>query len=761
MDKIKTVKIKNPDGSISEETYTISVDALNVDMANGKDLQDTIGTIDIDTDGNIAEQLEKLERNKIDKSYIIDNLETNSKEKVLSANQGKILKDITDSITNDVNKKIQLFENVEEMKQAHLLNGKIVSLSHNDYIDFYKIKEYPHQLFDIDNTKTIHAYYSGQGQQVMDSNCTSFLGIVLPLGNITISTNHLINKVLGFTTNDFSTGYVFNTRIEPSESLTINNDGTYKFFGFYCGNSQLDGLEVMINLGIEALPYEDYDIIKDTDIILNNNQIASLINNFELENSFISEDISVTKYIYEDENTYTKYWITYIPRIDNKGNINELKLGFANDEAQQFLAGSTTRDFSNKHNATVCINAGVSYDDDFINHNTGTHVEYDGYQMHGLRVLNHELISNDNTGTQGGYWYKKTHHALGITDDGLLVSFVTIDANGDCTQSYEESQTLGCKYVTCGFTPIMLNGVSQKNVLQYKNQWVDTNGNNIYYQRQVIGQNTTTKDIYILTANGKGTRYVEGSNTQIIDKGLTLDSCISILKSLGCDFAYQLDEGGSTSLIYRGMLINDVTDDSGKTERTLSDFLYVDKQILTDKDKDVAKLQIELGNLKREIKDLKNKLYCNVDSDYPFEIQRWQNGKLSNSLNLRSNSIQYYDNLNNKNLLNVDANGILETIVGKNGIFNATAKGVYSDANVNRPYSNIFIYPYSQANAPYTNYNGLVMSFVLWDDNSSNQIIQFALPHAADPVTAGVKPRYRTKTRSGNDYVWSNWFDIG
>ena len=34
MDKIKTVKIKNPDGSVSEETYTISVDAKNVDMEN-------------------------------------------------------------------------------------------------------------------------------------------------------------------------------------------------------------------------------------------------------------------------------------------------------------------------------------------------------------------------------------------------------------------------------------------------------------------------------------------------------------------------------------------------------------------------------------------------------------------------------------------------------------------------------------------------------------------------------------------------------
>lgn len=59
MDKIKTVKIKEEDGSVSQESYYISTDARCVDMANGYDLQETIGTIDIDTDGNIAEQLKK------------------------------------------------------------------------------------------------------------------------------------------------------------------------------------------------------------------------------------------------------------------------------------------------------------------------------------------------------------------------------------------------------------------------------------------------------------------------------------------------------------------------------------------------------------------------------------------------------------------------------------------------------------------------------------------------------------------------------
>jgi len=60
MDKIKTIKIKNEDGSISEESYTISVDAKNVDMNNGKDLQDTIGDINVDRDGSIAEQLKNI-----------------------------------------------------------------------------------------------------------------------------------------------------------------------------------------------------------------------------------------------------------------------------------------------------------------------------------------------------------------------------------------------------------------------------------------------------------------------------------------------------------------------------------------------------------------------------------------------------------------------------------------------------------------------------------------------------------------------------
>ena len=62
MNKIKTVKIKNKDGSVSEESYIISIDAINVDMENDKNLQETIGDIDVDKDGSIAEQLKNIKK---------------------------------------------------------------------------------------------------------------------------------------------------------------------------------------------------------------------------------------------------------------------------------------------------------------------------------------------------------------------------------------------------------------------------------------------------------------------------------------------------------------------------------------------------------------------------------------------------------------------------------------------------------------------------------------------------------------------------
>jgi hypothetical protein len=123
MNKIKTIKIKNQDDTLSEETYTIAADAINIDMKNGKDLQQTIGNIDIDNDDNIANQL----KNKINKNDIVDNLDSTDSNKILSANQGKILGDNIDTLKISNNKKTYFCKTIAEMiADNKLKNGDLI-----------------------------------------------------------------------------------------------------------------------------------------------------------------------------------------------------------------------------------------------------------------------------------------------------------------------------------------------------------------------------------------------------------------------------------------------------------------------------------------------------------------------------------------------------------------------------------------------------------------------------------------------------------
>lgn len=227
MDKIKTVKIKNPDGSVSEESYTISVDAKNVDMANGKELQETIGTIDIDNDGDISNQLKDL-KNKINKIDIIDNLESNDKNKVLSANQGKI-------INNKLNKKTYYFNNVAEMKKAKLKAGDFaITLGYyepndgggaNYYITNVKnIKKYQEEIgtlfAELIVDKEINPLQIGMHNNGIDNNSDIFKKLI----NIAIINNLKIIFTNG--TYFFNSKIIINNEEYKDKNLNINFNNT-------------------------------------------------------------------------------------------------------------------------------------------------------------------------------------------------------------------------------------------------------------------------------------------------------------------------------------------------------------------------------------------------------------------------------------------------------------------------------------------------------------------------------------------------------
>lgn len=88
-------------------------------------------------------------------------------------------------------------------------------------------------------------------------------------------------------------------------------------------------------------------------------------------------------------------------------------------------------------------------------------------------------------------------------------------------------------------------------------------------QRTFIGTNGNAGDFWIVVANGriKGSRKADKYSN-----GLNAYGEGMILKRLGCQYGYNLDGGGSSTMIYRGKTINQQT-----ALRTCYDALYIKK----------------------------------------------------------------------------------------------------------------------------------------------------------------------------------------
>lgn len=81
------------------------------------------------------------------------------------------------------------------------------------------------------------------------------------------------------------------------------------------------------------------------------------------------------------------------------------------------------------------------------------------------------------------------------------------------------------------------------------------------YQRTAVGM-ISPGDYYLVIVDGKG---VGGS------QGMTYEELQQVFLDLDCEYAYNLDGGGSTTLVFKGRVINSLTD--GK-ERPCGDILY-------------------------------------------------------------------------------------------------------------------------------------------------------------------------------------------
>lgn len=210
--------------------------------------------------------------------------------------------------------------------------------------------------------------------------------------------------------------------------------------------------------------------------------------------------------------------------------------------------------------------------------------------------------------------------------------------------------------------------------------------NNSRYPRQIIAQNTVTKDFYILSCSGKG----KTSNL-----GLTLEECIAYLQSFGCSFAYMLDQGGSVSSAYRNVeqvqltdgdnFVTRYTDGYGTIERKVADFIYFSKEINSEKDSALNEALAEINNLKAEINKIKvnlegiDKINCYTTN--PAKLINYTNGgtpslafgnlnhetyenDLLTSIGTNNENINFYDVVNSKSFARLLKSGGIQILKG-------------------------------------------------------------------------------------------------
>lgn len=82
-------------------------------------------------------------------------------------------------------------------------------------------------------------------------------------------------------------------------------------------------------------------------------------------------------------------------------------------------------------------------------------------------------------------------------------------------------------------------------------------------QATFIGTNGEPGDIWVVVSDG---RYNDGEST-----GLTAYQCAEYLQSKGCTFGIPLDGGGSSTMVFQGVVLNA----AAGNERAIVDFLYI------------------------------------------------------------------------------------------------------------------------------------------------------------------------------------------
>ena len=486
-----------------------------------------------------------------------------------------------------------------------------------------------------------------------------------------------------------------------------------------------NGLEVIgtkVEIVIYTMSTNDLPIIQEPHLADEKCVLSAKTIVDDLYNNHIINEITVNKYHHESSDT--DYYIAHIPHQDSEGNIIKLKRGFAHDvESEDVKANETVRNFANRHKTTLCFNAGV------FNVETLTPV--------GVIVHNGTLMSNQGTPTVN-------NEVLGIKEDNTLIPY----------KYNVESSTIiasGCKESVVAFNHLLIDGVRQTINIEddYRYQW------------NILGQNTTTKDFYLFVCDGKD---INGN------PGMTIPEALDIIEELGCDYAFRLDQGGSTSLIYKGEMINVKSDDNGYTEREVGDFLYFAKEVKTEDENELSYIYKRIGDLKEAIRDLELDLF-NKKSINSDRLTLTPSSNQSASLVVNKDGVDrcsivldhpaqplsfgIWDYVNGRTSFRAGADGYLTTVLGQYGFF---PKYVPLNNNIDSLNTTTVVYCQNTAkNSPYTDKPAFIMNFAMGTGTAN--MTQIAIPMSS-ALEGNLTVKVRNRTQVNGTWTWGDWYKL-
>ena len=218
------------------------------------------------------------------------------------------------------------------------------------------------------------------------------------------------------------------------------------------------------------------------------------------------------------ETSYTRYWVCHIQTFSTEQICSALCGGTYGNPRR-----TTSAELAD-HNGVLGINgSGFSY---------STGIPAEGKSMIKDRQVYEDVYSNGNI--------------MCVTGEGGMFT-------APAGMTTEEMLGRDVKDTYC-FGPTL---VENREACEISGQFRQT----YRYQRTAVGM-AGPAEYYVLVVDGKG---AGGS------QGMTYEELQEVFLDLGCEYAYNLDGGGSSTLVFKGRVLNSLTDGQ---ERPCADILY-------------------------------------------------------------------------------------------------------------------------------------------------------------------------------------------